>query len=48
MDYSDFDCSDEHIPYEELEGLDLIIKDMELQEGMELGIAELDDEDIPY
>jgi len=48
-DPSDFGCSDEHVPYEELEGLDLLIADMELSESYEDGSLELDElEDIPY
>ena len=48
-DPSDFGCCDEHIPYEELDGIDLINHDMELSEGFKDEVLELDDEeDIPY
>jgi hypothetical protein len=48
-DPSDFECSDEHVPYEELEGLDLLIADMELSESFQDETLELDDlDDIPY
>ena len=51
MDYdpSEFGCCDEHVPYEELEGLDLIIADMELTESFKDDTIELDElDDIPY
>lgn len=50
-DPSDFGCCDEHVPYDELDGIDLIIRDMELEEGIQMDAVELeldDDEDIPY
>jgi len=49
-DPSDFGCCDEHVPYEELDGIDLISKDMELAESYRDETLELDDDldDIPY
>ena len=48
-DPSEFGCSDEHVPYDELDGLDLIIEDMEFAESFKDSSLELDElEDIPY
>ena len=51
MDYdpTEYDECDEHVPYEMLDGLDLIIADMELTESFRDETLALDDlDDIPY